>query len=175
MQFDTQASDGVISGMSFEQAIRPYKAEDVQLTAPAPRRTTVLRVDRATLSNAAQVPSSAVFIAVGEGTESIEIHQIAAVDAHDTVTLATPLTSDHATGEWAGTEFVQSRWYPDVQLDNIFWHDHVDGIHTWGHGLVGQLIVEPRARPTTTRSTGDEVDSGTSSTSTPTTRSRPAS
>ena len=46
---------------------------------------------------------------------------------------------------------MQSRWYPDVQLDNVFWHDHVDGIHGWGKGLVGQLIVEPRARPTTTR------------------------
>ena len=29
-------------------------------------------------------------------------------------------------------------------LDNIFWHDHVDGIHGWGHGLVGQLIIEPK-------------------------------
>ncbi len=43
-----------------------------------------------------------------------------------------------------GTEFTQYRWYPDVLLDNIFWHDHVDGIHNWGHGLVGQLIIEPK-------------------------------
>ncbi|MEY2534078.1 MAG: hypothetical protein QOF29_1988, partial [bacterium] len=35
VQFDTQASDGVISGMSFEQSVRPYKAEDVQLAAAA--------------------------------------------------------------------------------------------------------------------------------------------
>ena len=56
----------------------------------------------------------------------------------------TPLANAHAAGEYAGVEFVQYRWYPDVQLDNIFFHDHVDGIHDWGHGLVGQLIVEPQ-------------------------------
>ena len=56
---------------------------------------------------------------------------------------------------------MQSRWYPDVQLDNIFWHDHVDGIHTWGQGLVGQLIIEPRGSTYHDPSTGAEVDSGT--------------
>src|SRR5262249_59384202 len=37
VQFDTQVSDGVISGMSFEQSIRPYKEapEESQLTSAA--------------------------------------------------------------------------------------------------------------------------------------------
>ena len=84
------------------------------------------------------------WLAVGEGLESIDIRQVASVDArNNTVTLTAGLTSAHSTGEFAGTEFIQYRWYPDVVLDNIFWHDHVDGIHGWGHGLVGQLIVEP--------------------------------
>ena len=61
----------------------------------------------------------------------------------------------------AGTEFMQERWYPDVQLDNIFWHDHVDGIHSWGHGLVGQLIIEPKDSTYHDPTTGEPVDSGT--------------
>ena len=35
VQFDPQASDGVISGFSYEQSVRPYKLEDPQLTAAA--------------------------------------------------------------------------------------------------------------------------------------------
>jgi hypothetical protein len=77
------------------------------------------------------------------------------------VTLNKPLSGNHPAGDWAGTEFTQYRWYPDVQLDNIFWHDHVDGIHSWGHGLVGQLIVEPEGSTYHDPKTGAEVDSGT--------------
>ena len=33
VQFDPQASDGVITGMSFEQSVRPYATEDRYLTA----------------------------------------------------------------------------------------------------------------------------------------------
>ena len=36
VQFDTQASDGVISGFSYEQSIRPYKVVDPQLTVARP-------------------------------------------------------------------------------------------------------------------------------------------
>ena len=66
-----------------------------------------------------------------------------------------------STGEFAGTEFIQYRWYPDAVLDNVFWHDHVDGIHGWGHGLVGQLIVEPYGSTYHDPVTGEQVDSGT--------------
>ena len=103
-----------------------------------------------------------VFIGVGLGTNAIEVRQIASVDpASSTVTLTRPLSNNHAAGDWAGTEFTQYRWFPDVQLDNIFWHDHVDGIHNWGHGLVGQLIIEPKGSTYTDPKTGYPVDSGT--------------
>ncbi len=49
---------------------------------------------------------------------------------------------------------------PGRPLDNIFWHDHVDGIHSWGHGLVGQLIIEPKGATYHDPRTGDEVRSG---------------
>src|SRR4029077_10400366 len=42
VQFDTQASDGVITGMSYEQSERPYKAEDPTRTAAANAGDTTL-------------------------------------------------------------------------------------------------------------------------------------
>jgi hypothetical protein len=156
VQFDTQASDGVITGLSYEQAVRPFAAEDPSLTAAASNGDDVVHLS----SVAKFVPG--VSIAVGEGTEAIEIRRIESVDAAaGTVKLAAPLDKDHARGDAAGTEFVQYRWYPDVALDNIFWHDHVDGIHGWGHGLVGQFIVEPKGSTYHDPTTGEQVDSGT--------------
>jgi FtsP/CotA-like multicopper oxidase with cupredoxin domain len=154
VQFDTQASDGVITGLSFEQSIRPHTIEDPALTGTADAGALVLP-----LSSTAKFQDGE-FIAVGQGTESIEVRRITSHDA-STVTLDRPLDKPHAAGQGAGTEFTQYRWYPDVQLDNIFWHDHVDGIHAWGHGLVGQFIVEPLGSTYHDPRTGAQVDSGT--------------
>ncbi len=97
-----------------------------------------------------------------KATESIEVRQIASINASaKTITLTKPLENAHAADQYAGVEFVQYRWYPDVQLDNIFFHTHVDGIHDWGHGSVGQLIVEPRGSTYHDPQTGAVVDSGT--------------
>lgn len=173
VQFDTNSSDGVITGMSFEQSIRPYKAEDPQLAADARVGDTSIK-----LGSVAKFHQGA-FIGVGLGTESIEILKIGSIDAVNNVIKfdpgfrggvisggcgATPNQTGafiapagtssgcptaaagsvaHPLGQYAGVEFVQERWYPDVALDNIFWHDHVDGIHGWGHGLVGMLNIEP--------------------------------
>ena len=156
VQFDTQASDGVITGMSYEQSVRPFQAVDPKIVAPAAVGATTLK-----LSSVAKFQAGAS-IAAGEGTESIEIRQIASVNASaKTITLTQPLANAHGTDQYAGVEFVQYRWYPDVQLDNIFWHTHVDGIHDWGHGSVGQLIVEPRGSTYHDPQTGAVVDSGT--------------
>ena len=171
VQFDTQASDGVITGMSYEQAVRPYKIMDPQLTQDAQAGDTVLHLAKVTKFhvNAAigvglgtegpdTAPDETVNPASGRGPE---IRTIVAVDpAANTVTLDRGLEIDHPAGQWAGTEFTQYRWFPDVDLDNIFWHDHVDGIHTWAHGLVGQLITEPAGSTYHDPRTGDEVDSG---------------
>jgi hypothetical protein len=165
VQFDPQASDGVITGMSFEQSVRPYKAEDPSLTAGVAAGATVLPLTSVTKfvhTCAGGGACNNVFIAIGEGTDAIEVRQIASVNtATRTVTLTQPLSNPHAAGDYAGVEFTQYRWYPDVLLDNVFWHDHVDGIHNWGHGLVGQLIIEPKGSTYTDPKTGDPVDSGT--------------
>ena len=156
VQFDTQASDGVVTGMSYEQTVRPFQAEDPQITQSADAGATTL-----SLSSVAKFQVGE-WIAAGLATESIEIRKIASIDTvAKTITLTTPLQNEHAAGEYAGVEFVQYRWYPDVQLDNIFFHTHVDGIHDWGHGLVGQLIIEPKGSTYHDPQTGAVVDSGT--------------
>jgi hypothetical protein len=168
VQFDTNSSDGVITGMSFEQSIRPYQAEDPQLAADAKVGDASIK-----LTSVAKFHEDA-FIGVGLGTENIEILKIKSIDSVNNVITfdnsfrngvisggcgATPNQTGsfdkggcpsnaagsvvHPAGQWAGVEFIQERWYPDVALDNIFWHDHVDGIHGWGHGAVGMLNIEP--------------------------------
>lgn len=138
VQFDTQASDGVISGFSFEQSIRPYKIVDPQLAVAAKPGDDVL-----TMTSVAKF-AVGVWIGIGLGTDGIEIRQISQVIANkNQLKLSQRLANAHDANEWAGTEFVQYRWYPDVELDNIFFHDHVNGIHGWSHGMVGQLIIEP--------------------------------
>ncbi len=154
VQFDVQGSDGVTAGFAYEHSVRPYQVEDPQLTAAANAGATTL-----TVSNGAKFQNGS-FIGVGLGTDGIEIRQIATVSGN-LITLTKALAKDHPAGEYAGTEFIQYRWYPDVLLDNVFWHDHVDGIHGWGHGLVGQLIVEPKGSTYHDPKTGAEVDSGT--------------
>jgi hypothetical protein len=156
VQFDVQASDGVGTGMQFGQAVRPFRLEDPALSAAAGAGDRVLH-----LASVAKFHPG-VGIAVGEGTDGIEIRRVESIDAAaGTVTLDRGLDRAHAAGQVAGTEFVQYRWYPDVNLDNIFWHDHVDGIHNWGHGLVGQFIVEPSGSTYHDPRTGQTVDSGT--------------
>ena len=156
VQFDPQASDGVITGYSYEQSIRPYKIEDPQLVDAAAAGSASLH-----LVSVAKFHKG-VYIAVGQGLESIEVHKIVGIDAAtNTLTLDEGLSADHQAGEYAGVEFERYRWYPDVALDNIFFHDHVDGIHNWGHGLVGQFIIEPKGSTYHDPTTGAQVDSGT--------------
>ena len=156
VQFDPQASDGVITGYSYEQSIRPYKVEDPQLVDPANSGATTLHLVSVTKFH------NGAYIAVGQGLDSIEVHKITGINlATNTLTLDAPLTANHQAGEYAGVEFMRYRWYPDVALDNIFFHDHVDGIHNWGHGLVGQFIIEPKGSTYHDPKTGAQVDSGT--------------
>jgi manganese oxidase len=164
VQFDVQGSDGVSTGFAYEHSVRPYKVEDPTLTSAAAAGDTVLHLSSVAKfqDKTADGTAAQPFIGTGMGTESIEEHQVIAVDpANLTVTLDAPLVNAHPTGQYAGFEFIQYEWYADTQLDNIFWHDHVDGIHGWGHGLVGQLIVEPAGSKYTDPSTGQPIASGT--------------
>ena len=157
VQFDPQGSDGTSAGYNFEHSIRPYAAEDTTLGTPVAAGATTIVLNRLDPKYRPRVA-----IGVGLGTDGIDIATIVSVDAAtNTIVLNKPLAHSHLAGEGAGVEFMRYRWYADALLDNIFWHDHVDGIHGWGHGGVGMLVVEPRGSTYHDPKTGDQINSGT--------------
>jgi manganese oxidase len=153
VQFDPQASDGVITGASFEQSVRPLATENRTLSAAAAAGAT-----QVTVSGTARLRPG-IAIAIGQGLADIEVATIRAISG-STLTLAAPLAQAHASGEPAGVEFVQYRWYSDVDSGIVFWHDHVNGILSWGHGLFGAHIIEPAGSSYHDPRTGAVVTSG---------------
>jgi len=168
VQFDPQGSDGVDTGFSFEQTIRYAGAELPSASTGDPDADLTLR---RTLTAAApagattiQVSSTerlrvGVAVAVGQGLDSIEVRKVTAVTP-TSVTLDQALAKAHAAGESTGVEFVQYRWYSDVDSGTVFWHDHVDGVHSWAHGLFGAHIIEPKGSTYLDPATLQPVDSG---------------
>ncbi|HZQ27461.1 MAG TPA: multicopper oxidase domain-containing protein [Acidimicrobiales bacterium] len=162
VQFDITGSDGAVVGFNYETSIRPYRLNDHPLLAAVKPGDTMLSVGPSKFDETRLIDG--MYVAVGEGTNDIEVHQVRHVTTTPTglsIELATPLTNAHTTGDWAGTEFVQARWYLDQPLDNVFFHDHTDGIHAWLHGLVGQIVVEPKGATYHDPATGREIRSGT--------------
>jgi FtsP/CotA-like multicopper oxidase with cupredoxin domain len=157
VQFDPQASDGVITGLSFEQAVRPITGGELgetTLTAAAPAGATQLTV----ASTAGLRPG--VSVEVGQGKPDTEVvTKITAING-TTLTLNAPLKNAHASGEPTGVEFVQYRWYSDVDDGTVFFHDHVDALSSWGHGLFGAHIIEPAGSTFHDPVTGAPIRSG---------------
>ena len=158
VQFDPQASDGVITGLAYEQSVRPAQSENRTLTAPAAAGDTQIQVSNPDRLHAGEDEGN-ISIEVGQGEPNTEIAVVESVKG-STVNLAEPLVNDHAAGEMAGVEFVQYRWYSDVDSGTVFFHDHVDGIHAWGHGLFAAHIIEPPGSTYHDPVTGEEVRSG---------------
>src|ERR1700722_2898880 len=157
VQFDPQASDGVITGESYEQSVKTDGdgvAGETTLTAAAPAGATTLQVAS---TGGLHVGIS---VEVGQGLPDTEVvDQITAINGN-TLTLGAPLQNAHASGEKTGGEFVQYRWYSDVQAGTVFFHDHVDGIHSWGHGLFAAHIIEPAGSTWHDPKTGAPIQSG---------------
>ena len=122
VQFDPQASDGVITGFSYEQSIRPYAGESRTLTAPAERGATdidVSNVDRLRVGISIGVglaegmcdPSTGTPVPTPDNSDRpcTEIRTIAAISGQ-TITLGAPLKNVHSAGEAVGVEFVQYLW-----------------------------------------------------------------
>ncbi len=152
VQFDPQASDGVITGFSFEQSIFHAGKENRTLTAVNSSTTvTVSNVDRLRVG---------ISIGVGVGRTNIEVRKITAITGLQ-LTFDTALTQTHTAGEPVTVEFVQYRWYSDVDSGTVFWHDHVNGIDSWAHGLFAAHIIEPRGSTYRDPVTGNPVKSGT--------------
>lgn len=155
VQFDVQGSDGVPNGFNYEQSIRPYAAEGIALAAPAPAGTTVLAVPGA---DGRFSPGTAVGVGVDED-ETFEEARIVEVRP-DGLTIAAPLDHSHPAGAIVSTEYLRHRWFPDVQFGTAYFHDHVDAIHSWRHGLAGALIAEPPGSTYTDPDTGEPMRSG---------------
>jgi FtsP/CotA-like multicopper oxidase with cupredoxin domain len=169
MQFDNQASDGVITGFSYEQSVRPFtmigKPEHKGLPAPM---NAVLVGDVKAGSDKVKVKMEPGATPFHVGTDlmigmhqvnSSEVRWITAIDS-DTITFNEPLKHDHKKGEIASVEYVRYRYWIDADLGTVFWHDHALGGTTWPHGAVGGLIVEPIGSTYHDPKTGNPIRSG---------------
>ena len=157
VQFDTQASDGVITGFSFEQAPRPYTFEGMSTTILAPVAAGAKSV---TVADASSFHvGSTIAVGIDQPSEIVETAEIAAID-DNTIVFKQTLANAHAVGEHLSVEFVRYRWYVARQNGAIYFHDHVDALNRWGRGLFGALIAEPRNATYHDPSTGEEILSG---------------
>jgi len=182
-QFDVTATDGVIIGFNYEQSVRPFTIlkpedkEDGQNGMPVPQNTTLTRaakvgdteVTAAATTRHISVhgtkfdapmfhPNTVIGLSL-DGVGTFEAVRIKEVNGKK-ITLTAPLKKAHKAGSIASVEFVRYRWYPDVDLGIVFWHDHVFGLDSWGHGLFGSTIVEPPGSTYHDPKTGQEVRSG---------------
>ena len=154
VQFDVQGGDGVDTGFSFEQTVRPFEADPTRLEADAPSGAISLTLDRAPPFH----PGSLVAVGI-DTVDRVELRRVVAATS-SAVTFDRPLEHDHARGELVSTEFVRYRWYADAQVGTSYFHDHVNGLRTWQHGLVGALVVEPPGSTYHDPRTGAEIESG---------------
>ena len=164
MQFDPQASDGVITGFSYEQSVRPLESENRTLQQSALAGASTVQV------NQTNRLSTGVWVGVGLGegictppgggepVACTEIRRIVSLTA-TSITLDAPLTFGHSAGEAVGVEFVRYNFYADVDTGTVFWHDHVNFMN-WDHGLFGAHIVEPAGSTYHDPVSGAEVRSG---------------
>ena len=152
VQFDVQASDGVVNGFNYEQSVRPYTADPVTARAAAAGAPGV------TVSAAGRFRPGIV-VGIGLGTDRFEARRISRIEGTRLI-LDAPLARSHPDGEIVSTEFVRYRWYPDVQSGTAYFHDHVNAIASWRHGLFGALVVEPPGSTYHDPASGTQIRSG---------------
>ena len=154
VQFDVQASDGVISGFAYEQSIRPFTEEGETLTEAAAAGESGVAL------SSAQRFHTGILVGVGMDQDTtFKVRRIESI-VGDRLEFEQPLEYAHAAGEIVSVEFVRYRWYPDVQFGTAYFHDHVDALTSWQHGLFGALIAEPPGSTYHDPFTGEERRSG---------------
>lgn len=163
VQFDPQASDGVVTGMSYEQGIYPYRLESRTLTSAVSANATRLPV-----TNVSRLrPGIWIGVGLGRGLCAgpgggeqfcTEVRRIEALEGN-TIVLEEPLELAHAAGESVGVEFVRHDWFSDVSTGTVFFHTHIDW-RFWPHGMFGMHLVEPRGSTHHHPVTGAELRSG---------------
>ena len=166
LQFDNQASDGVITGFSYEQSVRPFTMLEKKtkkglpvpmnsvFTAKAKKGDSSIKV-----KNAAQYHVNTELLVGADNVKGNEIRRIKSIKG-DTITFVRPLQHDHPAGDIVTVEFVRSRLWADADVGTVFWHDHAFGATTWPHGGFGTLIVEPVGSTYHDPKTGKPIRSG---------------
>lgn len=154
VQFDVQASDGVDTGFNYEQSVRPYTVEGETIAASVGAGETRVRV------SSTERFQTGILVGVGmDQDKTFEVKRIKAIEG-DTLVFDAPLAFAHGEKEIVSAEFVRYRWYPDVQFGTAYFHDHVDALHSWRHGLFGALISEPPDSTYHDPHTGAPIESG---------------
>jgi FtsP/CotA-like multicopper oxidase with cupredoxin domain len=165
-QFDTGNSDGVISGFEYEMSVRPFtmwgKAKKHGLPAPMVAKIVGGAKAGAKSIKIQMAPGATPFhvnteLMVGmdcleKGNDPAaslprdkscsEVARIKDIKG-DQVTFFKPLKRNHPANDLVSPEFVRYRWWVDVDMGTVFWHDHAFGATTWPHGGFGVTIVEP--------------------------------
>ena len=165
VQFDVQASDGVITGMSYEQSVRPFTIlKDDGKGLGKPQNELIAKAAEAGETRLAlgSVDSFQAGVLVGVGMDQpgrLDIRRIKAIEGN-TLVFDEPLDYPHKAGEIVSTEFVRYRWYADADFGVTYWHDHAFGLTSWGHGLFGSTIIEPPNSTYHDPKTGQLVRSG---------------
>ena len=166
LQFDNQASDGVITGFSYEQSVRPFTMleKKTKKGLPVPMNTVMKGKAKKgdssiTVKNAAQYHVNTELLVGADNVKGNEIRRIKSIKG-DTITFVRPLQHDHPAGDIVTVEFVRSRLWADADVGTVFWHDHAFGATTWPHGGFGTLVVEPVGSTYHDPKTGKEVRSG---------------
>jgi FtsP/CotA-like multicopper oxidase with cupredoxin domain len=166
MQFDNQASDGVISGLSYEQSVRPFTmlGKKDKHGLPAPMNTVLTEAVKAgaksiTVKNAAQYHVNTELLVGADCVGCSEVGRIKEIKGN-TITFYQPLKHNHRVNDIATVEYVRYRWWVDSDLGTVFWHDHAFGATTWPHGGFGSVIIEPFGSTYHDPKTGKEIRSG---------------
>ncbi len=165
-QFDTGNSDGVISGFEYEMSVRPFTmfGKPTKHGLPAPMVAKIVGGAKAGASSIKiqMAPGATKFhvnteVMVGmdclekgnDPTASLprdkscsEVARIKDIKG-DQITFFKPLKHNHPANDLVSPEFVRYRWWVDVDMGTVFWHDHAFGATTWPHGGFGVTIVEP--------------------------------
>ena len=165
-QFDNQASDGVISGMSYEQSMRPFTqfSKDTEKGLPVPMNAKVAKAAKPGdttihVTNAKQYHVGIPILVGADNVEGKEVLRIAAI-GDKTLTFDAPLAHAHPVDDIVTVEYVRQRFWVDADVGSVFWHDHAFGGTTWPHGAVGTMIAEPFGSTWHDPKTGKRIRTG---------------
>lgn len=165
-QFDNQASDGVISGFSYEQSMRPFtqfeKKSDKGLPVPMNAKVTkaAKKGDKTLeVSNAKQYHVGIPILIGADNVKGQEVRRIVKINGN-TLTFAQPLKNAHPVKDIVTVEYVRQRFWVDADVGSVFWHDHAFGGTTWPHGAVGTMIAEPFGSTWHDPKTGKRIRTG---------------